>query len=117
MRLSAIPSLPPEVVASLENQGIKTEADLLSLAEVDIIRKLPQSTLGQISLHRTVVARASSAVGLSARCLLDLVPVNSSSKKTGLESTKSLEPVLPCLVPHTGRVLEVSGRTSSVETV
>jgi len=117
MRLSAIPGLPPEVVASLENQGIKTEADFLSLAEVDVIRKLPQSTLGQISLHRTIVAKASSAIGLSARCLLDSVPVNSLSKKTGLESNKSLEPILPCLVPYTGRVLEVSGHTSSVETV
>jgi len=117
MRLSAIPDLPPGVVTSLENQGIKTEVDFLSLAEVDIIRKLPQSTLGQISLLRTIVARASSAVGLSARCLLDSVPTNSPSKKTGLESTKSLEPVLPCLVPYTGRVLEVSGHTSSVEMV
>jgi len=117
MRLSAISSLPPEVVASLEDKGIKTEADLLSLAQVDIKRKLPQSTLGQISLHRTTVARASSAVGLSARCLLNSVPVNSPSKKTGLGFSKSLEPILPCLVPYTGRVLEVSGHTGSVETV
>jgi len=119
MRLSAIPSLPPDIVASLDSQGIKTGTDLFSLAEIDIIRKLPygQCTLGQISLHRTIVSSTSSAVGLSARSLLNSVSTNSPTNKTRLYSLESLRPVLPSLVPYTGRVLEVSGHIGSVESV
>lgn len=116
MRLTAITELPPEFIAHLEEQGIKTDADLLSLTSADISHKLPPRTitLGQINNFKATVARGSSAPGVSARILLDSASVASS--KDNLRCP-SLGPTLPILAPCSGRVIEVSGLPNSGKSV
>jgi hypothetical protein len=114
MRLSTITELPPEIVTFLEDEGIKTDSDFLSLSAVDILRKLPPKgiTLGSIKKYKDIVARTSSATGVSATTLLESLHAFTPS-----ETTNSLIPVIPALAAHTGRVVEVSGHTNGKKSV
>jgi RAD51-like protein 3 len=119
MRLTAlVPSIPENVVTSLERCGIKTDADLLFSAPVfDIFRSLPPGTVTLCDLKRYVdaVAEKVSAPGVSAERLLDLeiqAQENDSSLQSGV-------PELDHLLGGFGgrRVIEISGEKQSGKTV
>jgi hypothetical protein len=117
MRLSAVAELSPEIIARLEEQGIKTDSDFLSLTGVEILRKLPHgtSTLGQIHDFKTIVARVSSAPGVSARIRLDSTPVSFSGDDASCPASLGL--ISLALAPYSGRVVEVSGTANSRKSV
>ncbi|XP_006459252.1 hypothetical protein AGABI2DRAFT_66758 [Agaricus bisporus var. bisporus H97] len=113
MRLGAIPELPNAIAKSLEEHGIKTDAIFLSMAPLDILRKLPLGSisLGEINRCKEIVARVSAAPGQSASSLLKSVPQKPSSMN--VELPLSLEPVQSYFSPHTDKVVELSGDRNS----
>jgi RAD51-like protein 3 len=117
MRLSAIPELPAALAKSLEEHGIRTDAMLLSMLPMDIIRKLPLGsiTLGEINHCKEIAARVSAAPGQSASSLLKSVPQKLSSMN--IELPPSLEPVNLYLSPHSNKVVELSGDRNSGRSV
>ncbi len=74
MRLSnLIPSLPANVVACLEVQGIRTDTDLLfSTTIFDIYKRLPAgtATLEELSEYTAIAAEIGAAPGMSGHELL-----------------------------------------------
>lgn len=117
MRLGAIPELPNAIAKSLEEHGIKTDAIFLSMAPLDILRKLPLGSisLGEINRCKEIVARVSAAPGQSASSLLKSVPQKPSSMN--VELPLSLEPVQSYFSPHTDKVVELSGDRNSRKSV
>lgn len=118
MRLGTILELPPGITTPLEEHGIKTDNDLISMTPMDILRILPPGTitLGEISRCKDIVARASAASGYSANSLMRLSPsVLSSTLSTALPL--SLDPIKHYLVAHSGRVVELSGHRDSKKSV
>jgi RAD51-like protein 3 len=117
MRLGAIPELPTNIAKSLEEHGIKTDAVLLSIPPLDILRRLPLGsiTLGEINHCKEIVARVSAAPGQSASSLLKLVPQKLPSMNMGLPL--SLEPVNLYFSPNTDKVVELSGDRNSGRSV
>jgi RAD51-like protein 3 len=119
MRLAAlVPSIPADLVASLEQCGIRTDADLvLSASTFDIFRRLPVGTVTLRDLTRfvDVVAEKASAPGISAAKFLDLelqAQVNDLDFLTGV-------PKLDELLGGFGgrRVIEISGDRQSGKSV
>ncbi|KAF8240706.1 P-loop containing nucleoside triphosphate hydrolase protein [Tricholoma matsutake] len=111
MRLAAfVPSIPGNLVASLERCGIRTDADLLFSAPVfEIFQRLPAGTVTLRDLARYVdtVAEKLSAPGISAPKFLELelqAQANAPDLLTGL-------PELDELLGGFGgrRVIEISG--------
>lgn len=74
MRLSnLIPSIPANVVACLEVQGIRTDTDLLfSTTIFDIYKRLPAgtATLEELSEYTAIAAEIGAAPGMSGHELL-----------------------------------------------
>ncbi|KJA26228.1 hypothetical protein HYPSUDRAFT_198987 [Hypholoma sublateritium FD-334 SS-4] len=74
MRLSnLIPSIPANVVACLEVQGIRTDTDLLfSTTTFDIYKRLPAgtATLEELTEYTTIAAEIGAAPGMSGHELL-----------------------------------------------
>ncbi|KXN91628.1 hypothetical protein AN958_12480 [Leucoagaricus sp. SymC.cos] len=114
MRLSAITELPLEMITTLEEQGIKTDADFLSVPLVDVLLKLPpgKTTLGQLNDYRELVSRASSAPGIPAEQLMGRLPETTSTKHD-IKWSPSLLPVSGALTPFSGRVIEIAGHGNS----
>jgi RAD51-like protein 3 len=119
MRLAAfVPSIPANLVASLEQCGIRTDGDLLFSAPVfDIFQRLPAGTVTLRDLKRyvDVVAENVSAPGISATNFLDLelqARVNDPCLQSGV-------PALDELLGGFGgrRVIEISGDKQSGKTV
>lgn len=74
MRLSnLIPSIPANVVACLEVQGIRTDTDLLfSTTTFDIYKRLPAgtTTLEELTEYTSIAAEIGAAPGMSGHELL-----------------------------------------------
>ena len=90
MRLSnLIPSIPANVVACLEVQGIRTDTDLLfSTTIFDIYKRLPAgtATLEELSEYTTIAAEIGAAPGMSGHELLLLENANRDGQlRTGNE--------------------------------
>lgn len=90
MRLSnLIPSIPANVVACLEVQGIRTDTDLLfSTTIFDIYKRLPAgtATLEELSEYTTIAAEIGAAPGMSGHELLLLENANGDGQlRTGNE--------------------------------
>lgn len=119
MRLAAcIPTLPAELVSSLENCGIWTDADLLFSSPVlEIFRRLPSGTvsLQDLTKYIEIVTALASVPGVSG---IDLL-------KQEQESQDSV-PRFPSGIPELdemvgefigGHVYEISGDRQSGKTV
>ena len=90
MRLSnLIPSIPANVVACLEVQGIRTDTELLfSTTIFDIYKRLPAgtATLEELSEYTTIAAEIGAAPGMSGHELLLLENANRDGQlRTGNE--------------------------------
>lgn len=118
MRLSAlVPSIPADFVASLNECGIRTDADLLFSPVLEIYRRLPSGSPGLYELEQLVarVADLASAPGISAADMLAQeteTQTKSASLYTGVSE-------LDALLDGFGgrRILEISGDTKSGKTV
>ena len=119
MRLAAfVPSIPANLVASLEQCGIRTDTDLLFSAPVfDIFRSLPAGTvtLRDLAKYVDAVAEKVSAPGISAAKLLDL----EIQAQKNVSSLQSGVPELDELLGGFGgrRVIEISGDKQSGKSV
>lgn len=118
MRLSAIPELPHEFVRCLEECGLKTDAEFLSTAPVEILRSMPSGSItrAEISRYKEMVAKAASAPGLVAGSLLESVSER-MSYEVASELPSSLATLSHILSPHNGRVVELSGHRESKRSV
>lgn len=119
MRLSAIPELPHEFVGCLEECGLKTDAEFLSTAPVEILRNMPSgstTTRAEIGIYKEMVAKAASAPGLVAGSLLESVSER-MSYEVASELPSSLATLSHILSPHNGRVVELSGHRESKRSV
>ncbi|KAK7061455.1 P-loop containing nucleoside triphosphate hydrolase protein [Favolaschia claudopus] len=113
MRLAALPSLPANLVSSLESCGIITEIDLLfSASTLEILRRLTpgNTSLQELERFKALVANSVSAPGHSAAEL---------SKETEEEEEDALLSGIPQLdeilsgLTLPGRLIEVSGDKKS----
>lgn len=119
MRLAVlVPSIPENLVETLEQCGIRTDADLLLSAPIfDIFRRLPAGTvtLRDLTKYADIVAEKVSAPGVSAVNLLDL-ELQAQKDDPDLQSGI---PELDELLGGFGgrRVIEISGEKQSGKTV
>ncbi|PPQ90797.1 hypothetical protein CVT25_012117 [Psilocybe cyanescens] len=111
MRLSnLVPSIPANLVASLEANGIRTEVDLLfSASTFDIYKRLPANTitLQELIDYTAVAAELCAAPGLSGQELYQLEKLATSGASELQSGNESLDAFLRGLGGR--KVLEISG--------
>jgi RAD51-like protein 3 len=119
MRLAAlVPSIPADLVESLERCGIRTDAELLFSTPVfEIFRRLPAgtTTLRDLTHYVDLVAEQASAPGISAAKLLDLESKARANDPVLLSGISELDELLGGFGGH--RVIEISGDSQSGKTV
>jgi RAD51-like protein 3 len=106
------------LVESLEQCGIRTDAELLFSAPVfDIFRRLPAGTvtLRDLTKYIDIVAEKTSAPGISAAKLLDLESKARENDPDLLSGVPELDELLGGFGRH--RVIEISGDSQSGKTV
>ncbi|TFK40177.1 P-loop containing nucleoside triphosphate hydrolase protein [Crucibulum laeve] len=112
MRLAAFaPSIPVNLVSSLESLGIRTDADFLfSFSAYDIFQQLPPGTtsLQDLMQYKDIVAELSAAPGVSGTDLLTQAQSQTQSPKL---STGIME--LDSLLGDLRGLIEVSGDRGS----
>ncbi|KAJ7781564.1 P-loop containing nucleoside triphosphate hydrolase protein [Mycena metata] len=116
MRLAAcVPTIPVQLVSSLEKCGIRTDTDLLfSGSTWDIFRRLPAgtTTLQGLEEAKALVATLASAPGQSATEMTELSEPDDDGFLTGLPP---LDEILNGLT-NSRRLIEVSGDKGSGKT-
>lgn len=116
MRLSVIPEIPSGLVIPLEQCGIRTDSDFLSMTAAEILRSLPPGvvSIGEIKRYKNIVIEAASAPGYPARSLLNSMSGNVSPT---IELSSSLGYITHLLAAHSGRVVELAGGRDSRKSV
>ncbi|KAJ3510880.1 hypothetical protein NLJ89_g4419 [Agrocybe chaxingu] len=119
MRLAnLVPSIPGQLVASLEAIGIRTETELLlSTSTLDIFRRLPPgiTTLQKLTEVVSLVAELCAAPGLSAYELLNLEEQARKQHRPLCSGNEALDGLLRGLPAR--RVIEISGDKGSGKSV
>ncbi|CAA7267055.1 unnamed protein product [Cyclocybe aegerita] len=119
MRLAnLVPSIPAQLVASLEAIGIRTETELLlSTSTLDIFRRLPAgtTTLQALIEVASLVASLCAAPSLSAYELLILEEHARKQQRPLCSGNEALDDLLRGL--SGGRVIEISGDKGSGKSV
>ncbi|KAJ7774212.1 P-loop containing nucleoside triphosphate hydrolase protein [Mycena maculata] len=117
MRLAAcVPVIPAHLVSSLEQCGIRTEADLLfSGSTYDIFRRLPPgtTTLRELAEFTAVVAKLASVPGTSVADLMGAY-TESDDDNEFLSGLPQLDELLKVATPR--RLIEISGDKGSGKT-
>lgn len=118
MRLtSLVPSIPLDVVAHLENCGIRTDADLLFTPAFDIYTALPPRTLSlqDVTQLISLVEELASAAAVPAN---DLLLMDNLARERDFDLSTG-DPHLDAVLHGLGgrTVIEISGDRGSGKTV
>jgi len=119
MRLSnLVPSIPADLVASLEAIGVRTEIDLLfSASTFEIYKRLPANTIALQELidFTSLAAELCAAPGMSANEALRLEKESLTGDDELCSGVEEVDEILRGLGRR--RVIELSGDKGSGKTV